>query len=199
MHDTFFVVAHFHYVLIGGAVFPLFGAFYYWFPKITGRMLSERLGALGLRAALHRLQPDVLPDARARAARHAAARLHLSAGIGLGHAELTGEPRRGCDGVRRAASSSIDVVRALRVGATAGDNPWGAGTLEWATTSPPPHSNFLAAADGRRPRAALGQPAGSAGRRRPAQPTCATCWSRTCSTPSRTTASSFPSRRSGRF
>src|SRR6185503_15963761 len=45
VHDTFFVVAHLHYVLIGGAVFPLFGAFYYWYPKITGRMLSERAGA----------------------------------------------------------------------------------------------------------------------------------------------------------
>src|SRR5438874_7537775 len=44
VHDTFFVVAHLHYVLIGGAVFPLFGAFYYWFPKWTGRMLSEKLG-----------------------------------------------------------------------------------------------------------------------------------------------------------
>src|SRR6185437_10275259 len=45
VHDTFFVVAHFHYVLIGGAVFPLFGAIYYWFPKMTGRMLDSRLGA----------------------------------------------------------------------------------------------------------------------------------------------------------
>src|SRR5678816_1531057 len=44
LHDTFFVVAHFHYVLIGGSVFPLFGAIYYWFPKWTGRMLSETLG-----------------------------------------------------------------------------------------------------------------------------------------------------------
>src|SRR6185437_14459075 len=46
VHDTFFVVAHFHYVLIGGAIFPLFGALYYWFPKITGRMMSETLGKL---------------------------------------------------------------------------------------------------------------------------------------------------------
>ena len=44
VHDTYFVVAHFHYVLIGGSVFPLFGALHYWFPKFTGRMLSERLG-----------------------------------------------------------------------------------------------------------------------------------------------------------
>ena len=44
LHDTFFVVAHFHYVLIGGAVFPLFGAIYYWFPKMTGRMLNETAG-----------------------------------------------------------------------------------------------------------------------------------------------------------
>src|SRR3982750_2195487 len=43
-HDTYFVVAHFHYVLIGGAVFPLFGAFYYWFPKMTGRLMNETLG-----------------------------------------------------------------------------------------------------------------------------------------------------------
>ena len=43
-HDTYFVVAHFHYVLIGGAVFPVLGASYYWFPKITGRLMSERLG-----------------------------------------------------------------------------------------------------------------------------------------------------------
>ena len=101
VHDTFFVVAHFHYVLIGGAVFPLFGAFYYWYPKITGRLLSERLGRVGVRAVLRRLQPDVLPDAHPRPARHAAPRLHLSGGDGLGHAEPAGQRRRRADGVRR--------------------------------------------------------------------------------------------------
>ena len=48
LHDTFFVVAHFHYVLIGGAVFPLFGAVYYWFPKMTGRMLNETAGVVNV-------------------------------------------------------------------------------------------------------------------------------------------------------
>ena len=84
VHDTYFVVAHFHYVLIGGAVFPLIGAIYYWFPKITGRMMSERLGRWVVGLVLRRLQPDVLPDAHPRPAGHAAPYLHLSAGHGLG-------------------------------------------------------------------------------------------------------------------
>ena len=63
VHDTFFVVAHFHYVLIGGAVFPLFGALYYWFPKITGRMLNETPGQVALLAVLCRLQSDIFSHA----------------------------------------------------------------------------------------------------------------------------------------
>ena len=94
VHDTYFVVAHFHYVLIGGAVFPLLGAIYYWFPKITGRMMSETLGRWVVLADLHRLQPDVLSDAHSRAAGHAAAHLHLSARDGLGRPEPVRQPQR---------------------------------------------------------------------------------------------------------
>ena len=84
VHDTYFVVAHFHYVLIGGAVFPLLGAVYYWFPKITGRMMSERLGRWHFWLAFIGFNARLLPDAHPRPAGHAAAGLHLSARDGLG-------------------------------------------------------------------------------------------------------------------
>ena len=77
--DTYFVVAHFHYVLFGGSIFGLFSGAYYWWPKITGRLLDERLGKLALLAHAHRLQRDVLPPALPRADRHAAADLHVRA------------------------------------------------------------------------------------------------------------------------
>ena len=64
--DTYFVVAHFHYVLFGGLMFAIFGGFYYWCPKIFGRMLDERLGKIELLADAHRVQPHVLPDALPR-------------------------------------------------------------------------------------------------------------------------------------
>ena len=64
--DTYFVVAHFHYVLFGGLMFAVFGGIYYWCPKVFGRMLNERLGQDQLLDDVHRLQPDVLPDAPPR-------------------------------------------------------------------------------------------------------------------------------------
>ena len=63
LHDTYFIVAHFHYVLIGGAVFPLLGILTYWFPKITGRMMSETLGKIGFWMLFLGFQLDLLPDA----------------------------------------------------------------------------------------------------------------------------------------
>ena len=72
VHDTYFVVAHIHYTLMGGAVFALFAGIYYWFPKITGFLLRERLGKAHVRADVRRVQPDVLAAARPRPAGDAA-------------------------------------------------------------------------------------------------------------------------------
>ena len=84
LNDTYFVVAHFHYVLMGGSVFTVFAGIYYWFPKMTGRMLNERLGKIVVLADVHRLQRDLLRPARARPVRDAAADLHLPAGARAG-------------------------------------------------------------------------------------------------------------------
>jgi len=141
VHDTFFVVAHFHYVLIGGAVFPLFGAFYYWYPKITGRMLSERVGAWVFALLFTGFNLTFFP-------------MHVLGLHGMPRRVYTYAASMGWDSLNLLASLGallmacgvltfvVDAVRALSAGAVAADNPWGAGTLEWATTSPPPNSNF---------------------------------------------------------
>ncbi len=67
MTDTYFVVAHFHFIIFGAAVFPIFGGMYYWFPKVTGRMYHERPGADQLLADFVGTNADVLPDAHRRA------------------------------------------------------------------------------------------------------------------------------------
>ncbi|HSK09114.1 MAG TPA: cytochrome c oxidase subunit I [Vicinamibacterales bacterium] len=141
VHDTYFIVAHFHYVLIGGAVFPLFGALYYWFPKIFGRMLSERLGkwnfwtmAIGFNVTffpMHQLGLEGMPR-----------RVHTYLdGLGWNNMNLLAT-----GGALLLAVSVIlflvNVARSLRSGAPAPDDPWEADTLEWSTSSPPPNYNF---------------------------------------------------------
>jgi cytochrome c oxidase subunit I len=141
VHDTYFVVAHFHYVLIGGAVFPLIGAVYYWFPKISGRMLSERLGRWNFWLAFVGFNIAFFP-------------MHILGLMGMPRRVYTYTPDMGWDrlnllstcGAALFAVSFVlliaNVIVSLRKGALAGDNPWDASTLEWATTSPPPSYNF---------------------------------------------------------
>jgi len=142
VHDTFFVVAHFHYVLIGGAVFPLFGAIYYWYPKITGRLMNERLGALHFWLFFIGFNLTFFP-------------MHQLGMQGMPRRIYTYPPETGW-GLLNAIASSGAVLMALGVilfvynawvsrirGEEAGDNPWDAGTLEWATSSPPPNCNFV--------------------------------------------------------
>ena len=83
-HDTYFIVAHLHYVLIGGMVFPLFAAFYYWAPMMSSRPLSERLGKWVFWLMFVGMQRHLPAHAPDRADGHAAPRLHLPAGLGAG-------------------------------------------------------------------------------------------------------------------
>jgi cytochrome c oxidase subunit 1 len=141
VHDTFFVVAHLHYVLIGGAVFPLFGAFYYWFPKWTGRMLSEAAGKwhfwlffLGFHLTffpMHKLGFDGMP-------RRVYTYLPETDWQYLNVAVTCGVGLMGL-GVLTFLGN---VLVSRKTGVIAGDDPWAAPTLEWGTSSPPPSYNF---------------------------------------------------------
>lgn len=141
LSDSYFVVAHFHYVLIGGLLFTIFGAIYYWFPKVTGRLMSERLGrwhfwlfALGFNLTF--------------------APLHIAGILGMPRRIYTYDAGRGWEiwnliatiGVAFQALGILFFVANLlwssRRGARAGEDPWDAWTLEWSTTSPPPPYNF---------------------------------------------------------
>ena len=140
--DTYFVVAHFHYVLFGGLVFAIFGGIYYWYPKIFGKMLNEKLGKLNFWLMVDRLQPHVLPDALPRPGGRAAPHLHVPERHGLGHAQPDGDDRRVH---HRAGGARVPRERHLHARSAAScapEDPWDARTLEWMTSSPPPEYNF---------------------------------------------------------
>lgn len=141
LHDTYFVVAHFHYVLFGGSVFGLFGGLYYWFPKMSGRMMSESMGKLSWALMFVGFNVTFL--------------VQHSAG-------LSGMPRRvydydealGVSGYNLVSTigafilaigviiTCVNVIWSIKHGKKAGNDPWQGNTLEWFTQSPPPVNNF---------------------------------------------------------
>ena len=141
LHDTYFIVAHFHYVLIGGAVFPLLGILTYWFPKITGRMMSETLGKIGFWMLFLGFQLAFFP-------------MHFAGLLGMPRRVYTYPAGLGLELPNLLSTIGAFVVAtavglfvvnglySLYRGAIAPPNPWEASTLEWATTSPPPPYNF---------------------------------------------------------
>jgi len=140
--DTYFVVAHLHYVLIGINVFPVVGAVYFWFPKFTGRMMDERLGRWNFWTMFIGFNVGFFP-------------MHISGLLGMPRRVYTYADGMGWDWLNLITTAGsylfaigvlmflINVVRSYRNGPPAGDNPWDAPTLEWATSSPPPPYNFV--------------------------------------------------------
>jgi len=139
--DTYFVVAHFHYVLFGGALFTLFSAIYYWFPKMTGRMLSERLGKLHFWLIVIGFNGTFFV-------------MHFMGLLGMPRRVFT-YPDLPYLGVLNEISTLSAYLLAISMlifavnlaysafrGELAGPNPWQGWTLEWATASPPPVENF---------------------------------------------------------
>ena len=139
LHDTYFIVAHFHYVMMGGSVFALIGGLFYWWPKMFGRMVEERWAQIGFwlsfigfnvtffsqfvlgSRGMPRRYFNYLPEFQGLHQLSTYGSYVLAVGLGL---------------------SAVALLHSLFAGRPAPDNPWGAASLEWSTSSPPPTDNF---------------------------------------------------------
>lgn len=140
-HDSYFVVGHLHYVLIGGVAFPMFAGIYYWFPKYTGRMMNERLGKISFWLLFLGVHVTFFP-------------MHILGLLGMPRRIYTYAEETGW-GLWNLISSLglllvipglglfvLNTIYSYRRGARAGHNPWGADSLEWALPSPPPQQGW---------------------------------------------------------
>jgi len=141
IHQSYFVVGHFHWVLIGGTLFGVFAGVQYWYPKVTGRMLSEKLAKWHFWLFLvgFHLCFDTM---------------HIPGLLGMPRRIYTYEPGRGWAGFNVIVGIgaalqgiavlifAVNLIRSARKGKPAGNDPWDAWTLEWTTSSPPPDYNF---------------------------------------------------------
>jgi cytochrome c oxidase subunit I+III len=141
-HDTYFVVAHFHYVLVGGSLFPILGSLHHWLPKLTGRIMDERIGKIAFALNFVGFNVAFMPQ-------------HWLGLFGMPRRVWTYEPGLGWDGLNLVSSIgsfvmglgmllfAINLIKAhLPGGTVSGPDPWGGDTLEWSTASPVPNYNF---------------------------------------------------------
>jgi cytochrome c oxidase subunit 1 len=146
LHDTYYVIGHFHYIVAPGSIFALFAGVYYWFPKATGRRMNDTLGKIHFWGSLICINTIFMPmfiEGLAGVSR----RLY-DGGAQYAHAQGV----LSLNLVMSVAAWSLAIFQipfiinffvSIRKGKKVGDNPWDATTLEWATSSPPPHGNFI--------------------------------------------------------
>ena len=139
--DTYFIVAHFHFVIFGAAVFPILGGLFFWFPKVSGRLYDERLGVISFWLAFVGTTLTFFP-------------MHILGLSGMPRRQYTSPGGMGWTGWNLVETIGsyiltvglvlivVNLVRSYFRGAPSGPDPWQAPTLEWATTSPPPEYNF---------------------------------------------------------
>jgi cytochrome c oxidase subunit 1/cytochrome c oxidase subunit I+III len=139
--DNYFIVAHIHYVLAGGTLFAVFSALYCWFPKMTGRLLDERVGKASFWVMFVGFNVAFFP-------------MHIAGLLGMARRVYTYAPGLGLDAANMLSTigalvfavgtliTLYNVARSNFTGELAGPDPWGGSTLEWATSSPPEHYNF---------------------------------------------------------
>ena len=140
LHDTYFIVAHFHYVLIGGTIFGFFSGIYYWFPKVTGRFMDEKIGTLHFIISFIAFHAAFYP-------------MHILGMMGMPRRYATYDPALAELNVFVSYSAFVlgaaqlllvwNILRSWNGGEKAGADPWGGWSLEWTTSSPPPPNSFL--------------------------------------------------------